>query len=211
MPLDRTGEDGPDRPARRHHDRDRGGRSEGPDRMARTRRVVSMESSGSTEEGARARRIELGGQRQIGLDRLDLEEAPQPARWQRNAPLDDRPAVRLELDGVAAHGQAQLAPVLHARQRRSETRPEVDVRRSPPERFAVIRLGQEVDAAVDAAACRERLEPQPVVGAGRDGSARSRMRVSIRAGTWKRERATSPRVSSRSAATTGRRRRPRKN
>ena len=40
------------------------------------------------QEGARARRVELGRRRQLGLDRLDLEEPAQPARRQRDPPLD---------------------------------------------------------------------------------------------------------------------------
>ena len=47
--------------------------------------------------------------------------------------------------------------------------PKVDVRRAASQDLAVVRLGQQVDPAVDAAAGRERLEPEAIVGTRHDG------------------------------------------
>ncbi len=120
------------------------------------------------QECARPRGIRLGGQRQLGLDDLDLEEAAQPSRGQRDLALDRGRVAGPDLDGGRPDRQAEPRSLLDRGERGPDPGSEVDVRRPPAERVAVVRLGQEVHASVDAAAGRERLEPEPVVGAGRD-------------------------------------------
>ena len=143
--------------------------SAGRDRSARARPAASTGTSGSSGRtpASRRRRARLPGQ--LGLDRLDLEEPAQPARRQRDPSLDGRrrrpPRPRRRTHrppGPSGSGPAR-------RPARIGSRPEVDVGRPAPDDLAVVCLGQQVDPAVDAAAGRERLEPQAVVGARRHG------------------------------------------
>ena len=121
-------------------------------------------------------------------------------------------AVRLDLDGDAPTASPSSTAILDAGQRGPDPRPDVDVRRPSPDDLALVRR-----PAAGRPGRRRCSRPRtPRTGGGRRHTSRPdpparRIRVSIAGGTWNRERATSPSVSSRSAATTGRSSRPRKN
>ena len=94
---------GPDRQGRPRPVPDRGGTSAGRGRPVRPRPAASTGDFGIDRKNARvAGRVELGRRRELGLDRLHLEEPAQPARRQRDPPLDRRTPASVSTSTAAA-------------------------------------------------------------------------------------------------------------
>lgn len=97
---------------------------------------------------------------QRGEDRLDFEEAADPARRERDLALEGRLAARDDAEALGAHEEVQGKGRAHAAQGRPELRSEVHVRRAAVEDVAVEGVEGDVEPRVDAAAGAEGLEAQ---------------------------------------------------
>ena len=98
-----------------------------------------------------------------GLDGLHLHEPAQPASRQRDFAFGVSRLVHADGDGLQPDIEAHRRVRLNAGQGGTNPGAEVHVRRACPEQLPVDRTGENVHAAVDAAATGEGLEPKAVL------------------------------------------------
>ena len=149
-------------------DPDRGGAVAVRGRPGRARPAASMGTSGSTGRRLASRRHRA---RLTGASSAWIAWTSRNPRSQR----DGNGTRRSTADSPSASTSTAVAPTDRPSWLRSCTPASADRIPGPKSTFVVPRpsvspsyaVGQQVDPAVDAATGRERLEPQPVVGAGR--------------------------------------------